>query len=66
MTDERRSAWVGILAFSLFAWTVSNLDQSLFGYAIPGIIGEFNIGLDRIGLILSIGFIVSAVTRCFE
>ena len=65
MTDERRSAWVGILAFSLFAWTVSNLDQSLFGYAIPGIIGEFNIGLDRIGLILSIGFIVSAVMVVF-
>ncbi len=65
MTDERRSAWVGILAFSLFAWTVSNLDQSLFGYAIPGIIGEFGIGLDRIGLILSIGFIVSAVMVVF-
>lgn len=65
MTDERRSAWVGILAFSLFAWTVSNLDQSLFGYAIPGIIGEFGIGLDRIGLILSIGFIVSAVLVVF-
>ena len=65
MTGERRSAWVGILAFSLFAWTVSNLDQSLFGYAIPGIIGEFGIGLDRIGLILSIGFIVSAVMVVF-
>ena len=65
MTDERRSAWIGILAFSLFAWTVSNLDQSLFGYAIPGIIGEFGIGLDRIGLILSIGFIVSAVLVVF-
>lgn len=65
MTDERRSAWIGILAFSLFAWTVSNLDQSLFGYAIPGIIGEFGIGLDRVGLILSIGFVVSAVVVVF-
>lgn len=60
-----RSSWVGILAFSLFAWTISNLDQSLFGYAIPGIIGDFGIGLDRIGLILSIGFVVSAVMVVF-
>ncbi len=56
-----RSEWVRILLFSLFAWTVSNLDQSLFGYAVPGIIGEFDIGLEKIGLILSIGFVVAAI-----
>lgn len=51
----------GILLFSLFAWTVSNLDQSLFGYAVPGIVTEFGIDLGAIGLILSIGFITAAV-----
>jgi MFS family permease len=55
----------GILLFSLFAWTVSNLDQSLFGYAVPGIIGEFHIGLGQIGLILSIGFIAAAIMVVF-
>ena len=59
--QKTQAGWVGILVFSLFAWTVSNLDQSLFGYAIPGIITEFGIGLDQIGLILSVGFIVAAV-----
>lgn len=55
----------GILLFSLFAWTVSNLDQSLFGYAVPGILSEFDIGLERIGQILSLGFIVAAVMVVF-
>jgi len=53
--------WVTVLVFCLFAWTASNLDQSLFGYAVPGIIEEFGVGLDAIGLILSIGFIAAAV-----
>lgn len=63
--QQTQAGWVGILVFSLFAWTVSNLDQSLFGYAIPGIITEFGIGLDQIGLILSVGFIVAAVMVVF-
>lgn len=63
--QKTQAGWVGILVFSLFAWTVSNLDQSLFGYAIPGIITEFGIGLDQIGLILSVGFIVAAVMVVF-
>ncbi|MEZ5498749.1 MAG: MFS transporter [Steroidobacteraceae bacterium] len=57
--------WVAVLAFCLFAWTCSNLDQSLFGYAVPGIVAEFHIGLDAIGLILSIGFIAAAVLVVF-
>jgi MFS family permease len=60
-----RSEWVRILLFCLFAWTVSNLDQSLFGYAVPGILGEFKVGLETIGLILSVGFIVAAVMVVF-
>ena len=57
--------WVRILLFCLFAWTVSNLDQSLFGYAVPGIIGEFKVELETIGLILSIGFVVASVMVVF-
>jgi MFS family permease len=53
-------AWLSIFLFSLFAWTMSNLDQSLFGYAIPGILGEFSVGLDVVGLILTVGFIAAA------
>lgn len=60
-----RREWITILVFCLFAWTVSNLDQSLFGYAVPGIIAEYGIGLDRIGLILSIGFVVAAFVVVF-
>ena len=59
------AGWVTILLFSLFAWTVSNLDQSLFGYAIPGIMGEFKVGIDTIGLILTAGFIAAAVMVVF-
>jgi MFS family permease len=54
------AAWLSIFLFSLFAWTMSNLDQSLFGYAIPGILGECSVGLDVVGLILTVGFIAAA------
>ncbi len=57
--------WVTILAFCLFAWAVSNLDQSLFGYAVPGIVAEFQVGLEAIGLILSVGFMAAAVMVVF-
>lgn len=63
--DGASGGWVAILAFSLFAWTMSNLDQSLFGYAIPGVMGEFKVGLDTIGLILTVGFIAAAVMVVF-
>lgn len=56
---------IGILLACLFAWTVSNLDQSLFGYAVPGILGEFRIGLQTIGLILSISFTAAAIMVVF-
>ena len=59
------AGWVTVLLFSLFAWTMSNLDQSLFGYAIPGMMGEFKVGIDTIGLILTVGFIAAAVMVVF-
>jgi MFS family permease len=57
--------WISVLVFSVFAWTMSNLDQSLFGYAIPGILGEFRVGLDVVGLILTVGFITASVMVIF-
>ena len=67
VSDQTKApvGWVVILAFSLFAWTMSNLDQSLFGYAIPGVMGEFKVGLDTIGLILTVGFVAAAVMVVF-
>lgn len=59
--NPKPAAWLGVFLFSLFAWTMSNLDQSLFGYAIPGILTEFQVGLDVVGLILTVGFIAAAV-----
>ncbi len=55
----------GILLACLFAWTVSNLDQSLFGYAVPGILGEFKVGLETVGFMLSVGFIAGAIMVVF-
>jgi MFS family permease len=53
--------WKIVLICCLFAWTASNLDQSLFGYAVPGIVAEFGVGLETIGLVLSIGFVAAAI-----
>ncbi|MBM3513801.1 MAG: MFS transporter [Alphaproteobacteria bacterium] len=40
----------------LIAWTLTNLDQSLFGYLIPGIRAEFGVDLNTVGWILSVSF----------
>ena len=50
----------GLFFVCLAVWTVSNMDQALFGYAIPGILAEFGLPLSAIGLILTISFVVSA------
>jgi MFS family permease len=55
-----RKTWVTVLVLSMFAWTVSNLDQSLFGYAVPGILAEYGVGLEVVGLILTAGFVSAA------
>ena len=40
------------------------MDQAFFGYAIPGILEEFNLPLEAAGIILTISFIVaSALSR---
>jgi len=41
------------------------MDQSLFGYAIPGILGEFSLPLSAVGNILAISFVTSSVLIVF-
>ena len=41
--------------------TLANTDQSLFGYAIPGMLDEFGFGLEAVGWILSFSFVVAAI-----
>ena len=38
-----------IYSICLFGLVLSNLDQSFFGYAIPGVIAEFEVRIDIIG-----------------
>ena len=59
-TPAKRAALL-IFFVGLFAWTLSNLDQSLFGYALSGLLGEFQRGPETAGLILSLSFIAAAV-----
>ena len=46
----------------LLGWTLTNLDQSLFGYAVPGIRREFGASLESIGWILSASFALASVS----
>ncbi len=57
----RRSAALTVFVIGLVAWTLTNMDQSLFGYALPGILSEFQRGPETAGLILSISFIAAAL-----
>jgi MFS family permease len=45
-----------ILIVTLIASALSNMDQSLFGYAVPGVMGDLDIGLAGIGLMISACF----------
>jgi MFS family permease len=47
---------IGIFAACFTAWALATMDQSLFSYAIPGILTSFHVSLEAIGFILSIGF----------
>jgi MFS family permease len=50
-----------LFLIGLVAWTLSNLDQSLFGYALPGLLEEFKRGPETAGMILSLSFVAAAV-----
>jgi|TARA_B110000467_G_scaffold127722_1_gene120930 hypothetical protein len=43
-----------ILVIIFVAWTLTNMDQAFFGYAIPGILEEFNLPLEAAGIVLTI------------
>jgi MFS family permease len=45
-----------IFLFCLAIWSLTNMDQSLFGYAMPGILSDLHIGLGAVAVVLSIGF----------
>jgi MFS family permease len=50
----------GLFAACLFVWSLTNMDQALFGYAIPGILAEFGLPLSAVGTVLSISFMATA------
>lgn len=43
-------------AICLFVWTFVNFEQSLFGYAIPEMLEAFDVDIQVIGLVISVGF----------
>ncbi len=50
-----------LFVICLLVWTLTNMDQSLFGYALPGILVEFALPLEAAGTILTVSFIVAAI-----
>src|SRR5687767_2963726 len=58
---EFRGPGLVIFLTCLIGWSLSSMDQSLFGYAIPGIRQEFGAGIDDVGWVLSVSFVFSAV-----
>lgn len=51
----------GIFLTCLLAWTLTNMDQALFGFAVPGMLAEFGLSLQAVGLILTISFATAAL-----
>ena len=52
-------AW-GVFALCLGAWTLTNIDQSLFSYALPGMLTTFRLPLEAAGVVLAISFACSS------
>ena len=63
--DERSITNGKVLAISFIAWTLTNMDQAFFGYAIPGILEEFGLPLEAMGVILTISFVIASVMLLF-
>jgi AAHS family benzoate transporter-like MFS transporter len=51
-----RAIPLGTLGIAFAAWGLSNMDQSLFGYAVPDLMGAFKMGLNAVSLIISASF----------
>jgi MFS family permease len=47
--------WV-VMGLCLAVWTLTNVDQSLFSYALPGILATFHLPLEAAGIVLAISF----------
>lgn len=54
-----------VLIVSLLAWTLTNMDQAFFGYAIPGILEEFDLPLEAVGIILTVSFVIASILLIF-
>jgi MFS family permease len=53
--DLARAPWAALgIAFS--AWALANMDQSLFGYAIPDLMASLKISLNDVSFIISASF----------
>lgn len=50
-----------MLLVTLFALTLSNMDQSLFGYAVPEVMADLGLSLTGIGWMISASFAVAIV-----
>ncbi|MHA7816986.1 MAG: MFS transporter [Pseudohaliea sp.] len=50
-----------ILVVSFLAWTFTNMDQAFFGYAIPGILAEFDLPLKAVGVIMTLSFLFASI-----
>jgi MFS family permease len=55
-----RWRWTPLL-IALAAWGLSNMDQSFFGYAVPGLMTSFGFSITSIGLLISAGFLFSII-----
>ena len=49
-----------VFGICVFGWTLANMDQAFFGYAIPPIKAAFDIGDAEIGYILSASFLAAS------
>ncbi|MBM3515176.1 MAG: MFS transporter [Alphaproteobacteria bacterium] len=59
---EFRGVSLVVFLTCLIGWSLSSMDSSLFGYAIPGIREEFGAGIDDVGWVLSASFVFAAFT----
>ncbi len=48
-----------VLAICVGVWTLTNMDQSLFSYALPGILQSFHLPLEAAGAVIAVSFVAS-------
>lgn len=56
-----RKGTVATLVVAFAAWLLTNIDQSLFGYAIPDLRTTFGVDLQQISLVISASFMAGVV-----